>query len=73
MAGLGAVEIVGRWPKFAKWLVGISLIEGAASVALMMPVPLSYYSPLVGGLPGATSAGDGADLLLGRRSMTAQP
>ena len=26
-------------------------------MALMMPVPLSYYSPLVGGLPGATALG----------------
>jgi hypothetical protein len=33
------------------------LAEGAASVALMMPVPLSYFSPVVGGLPGAARRG----------------
>ncbi len=31
--------------------------EGAFSIALMMPVLLSYYSPFVGGLPGATRLG----------------
>ena len=34
-----------------------ALIEGIASVAVMMPVPLSYFSPIVGGLPGATALG----------------
>ncbi len=56
-AGLGAAwasEALGRW---GKGLVVVALVEGAASVALMMPVPLSYYSPLVGGLPGATRLG----------------
>ena len=38
-------------------LVVAALAEGAASIALMMPVPLSYYSPIVGGLPGATALG----------------
>ena len=33
------------------------MLEGVISVAVMMPVPLSYYSPLVRGLPGATAAG----------------
>ena len=32
-------------------------MEGAVSIAVMMPVPLSYFSPLVGGLPGATKLG----------------
>ena len=31
--------------------------RGIVSVAVMMPVPLSYFSPLVGGLPGATALG----------------
>ena len=35
----------------------ISIVEGALSVGLMMPVPLSYYSPLIGGLPGAARMG----------------
>jgi hypothetical protein len=34
-----------------------ALLEGAASVAVMMPVPLSYFSPIVGGLPGAAALG----------------
>src|SRR5262249_11358689 len=33
------------------------VLEGAVSLGLMMPVPLSYYSPLVGGLPGASRMG----------------
>ena len=36
---------------------------GAVSVALMMPVPLSYYSPIVGRLARRNGARDGADLL----------
>ncbi len=31
--------------------------KGVVSIAVMMPVPLSYFSPLVGGLPGATALG----------------
>ena len=30
------------------------MLEGVVSIVVMMPVPLSYFSPLVGGLPGAT-------------------
>jgi hypothetical protein len=48
------IDRVGRWGKAAAIT---SLVEGALSVGLMMPVPLSYYSPLVGGLPGATALG----------------
>jgi hypothetical protein len=33
------------------------VVEGALSVAAMMPVPLSYFSPAVGGLPGAAALG----------------
>jgi hypothetical protein len=54
LGAAGAVEKLGRW---GKGLVVAALIEGAASVALMMPVPLSYYSPIVGGLPGAAALG----------------
>ncbi|APW59428.1 glycosyltransferase family 39 protein [Paludisphaera borealis] len=57
VAGLGgawAVEALGRW---GKALVIAALTEGAVSLAIMMPVPLSYYSPLVGGLPGAARLG----------------
>jgi 4-amino-4-deoxy-L-arabinose transferase-like glycosyltransferase len=57
LAGLGgaaAGQNCGRW---ARVLIAASLVEGAVSVAAMMPVPLSYYSPVVGGLPGATKLG----------------
>src|SRR5262249_6877250 len=57
LAGQGAAW-VGRY--LAGWghaLVFLAVFEGAVSLVLMMPVPLSYYSPLVGGLPGATRMG----------------
>jgi 4-amino-4-deoxy-L-arabinose transferase-like glycosyltransferase len=57
LAGQGAVwvgRLRGRW---GHALVLLALFEGAVSLGLMMPVPLSYYSPLVGGLPGATRMG----------------
>jgi hypothetical protein len=34
-----------------------AVAEGVVSLAVMMPVPLSYFSPIVGGLPGATALG----------------
>jgi len=57
VAGVGAAGVVGRWGRPGKVLVGAALVEGVASVALMMPVPLSYFSPIVGGLPGAAKLG----------------
>ncbi len=56
-AGLGAAWIVERLGRWGRAIVVAALFEGAASVAVMMPVPLSYYSPLVGGLPGAARLG----------------
>ena len=56
-AGLGAAALIQRLGKWGKALTALAIAEGAVSVALMMPVPLSYYSPLVGGLPGATALG----------------
>jgi hypothetical protein len=35
----------------------MALLEGAISIGLMMPVPLSYFSPVIGGLPGAARLG----------------
>jgi hypothetical protein len=49
-----AARRLGTWGR--SWLL-LAIAEGAVSVGLMMPVPLSYYSPLVGGLPGATRMG----------------
>ncbi len=57
VAGSGAGWVVERFGGWGKILVVAALAEGAVSLALMMPVPLSYYSPLVGGLPGATRLG----------------
>jgi hypothetical protein len=57
LGGLGAhslLQSAGRW---AKPLIAAALVEGVASVAVMMPVPLSYFSPIGGGLPGATALG----------------
>ena len=57
LAGLGA-ESLRRLPgTWGKAIIGLAIVEGALSVGLMMPVPLSYYSPMVGGLPGATRMG----------------
>ena len=57
VAGLGAASAIERYGRWGKALVAAALLEGAISIALMMPVPLSYYGPLVGGLPGATRLG----------------
>ena len=57
IAGLGAGAIVERIGCWGKALVIAALAEGAISVALIMPVPLSYFSPIVGGLPGAAKLG----------------
>jgi 4-amino-4-deoxy-L-arabinose transferase-like glycosyltransferase len=56
-AGVGANAVVSRFGRWGKVLVAAALVEGVASVALIMPVPLSYFSPIVGGLPGATKLG----------------
>ena len=57
VAGLGAAWVCDRLTRTGRPLILAALVEGALSVALLMPVPLSYYSPLVGGLPGATRLG----------------
>ena len=57
VAGLGAAWVVARWRTWGRILVALAVAEGAASVAVMMPVPLSYFSPIVGGLPGAAKVG----------------
>jgi hypothetical protein len=57
LAGQGAAWIIERSERWGRIVVGAVLIEGIASVLIMMPVPLSYYSPIVGGLPGATRLG----------------
>jgi 4-amino-4-deoxy-L-arabinose transferase-like glycosyltransferase len=65
LAAFGALALVAGFGAKAAWtlerwwkmLVPAAVAEGAISIALMMPVLLSYYSPLVGGLPGAARLG----------------
>ncbi len=57
MTGLGAAAAVERMGRWAKPVLVAAILEGITSVAVMMPVPLSYYSPLIGGLPGAAKLG----------------
>ena len=57
LGGLGAHWLLGRIGGWAKVAIAAALAEGVISVAVMMPVPLSYFSPVVGGLPGATKLG----------------
>jgi 4-amino-4-deoxy-L-arabinose transferase-like glycosyltransferase len=53
----GAESVVRRLGRAGRAWILVAVAEGALSVGLMMPVPLSYYSPIVGGLPGATRLG----------------
>ena len=57
LAGVGASLVVGRFERWGKVVVAAAVAEGVLGVALMMPVPLSYFSPVVGGLPGAARLG----------------
>jgi hypothetical protein len=57
LVGLGVSSLSERWRYGARWVLAAALAEGLVSLIVMMPVPLSYFSPLVGGLPGATSLG----------------
>jgi hypothetical protein len=57
LAGLGARYLIDKWGRWAKLAIALALIEGIVTLAVMMPVPLSYFSPLVGGLPGASALG----------------
>ena len=57
VAGFGAEWAVRGSNRWGKLVAGSAILEGAISVAVMMPVPLSYFSPIVGGLPGAARIG----------------
>jgi 4-amino-4-deoxy-L-arabinose transferase-like glycosyltransferase len=57
LAGIGARAVSNFLPRWSKTLVAVAVLEGGISVAVMMPVPLSYFSPVVGGLPGAAALG----------------
>src|SRR5262245_19959007 len=57
LGGLGAQRLVARYGWWAKGAIAAALMEGVITITVMMPVPLSYFSPIVGGLPGATKLG----------------
>ena len=57
LGGLGASVIVRAWGRWGKGLIVAAIAEGVVSVGVMMPVPLAYFSPVVGGLPGAARLG----------------
>ena len=57
LGGLGARALLERSARWGRAAIVAALVEGIVSVAVMMPVPLSYFSPIVGGLPGATALG----------------
>jgi hypothetical protein len=57
LAGLGARSLCDRWAGAARLALAAAVAEGLLSVIVMMPVPLSYFSPIVGGLPGAARLG----------------
>src|SRR5262249_39146084 len=57
LGGLGAGTLLESWGRWARLAIAAALVEGILSVAVMMPVPLSYFSPIVGGLPGAAALG----------------
>ncbi len=57
LGGLGARWLLDRSARWGTAAIVAALAEGIVSVAVMMPVPLSYFSPIVGGLPGATALG----------------
>ena len=57
VAGYGATQVE-RWSvTWGRGVVAASLLEGVLSVGLLMPTPLAYFSPVVGGLPGAAALG----------------
>jgi hypothetical protein len=57
VAALGGASALDWSKRWGKGVIAFALAEGALSVALMLPVPLSYFSPIVGGLPGAAKLG----------------
>lgn len=57
LSGLG-VAFVSQYSRiFSKIIPGLVTAELLASLAVFYPVPLSYFSPLVGSLPGAYELG----------------
>jgi hypothetical protein len=57
VVGLGASWTVSRLGRAGCILIVISVVEGGGTVGVMIPVPLSYFNPMFGGLPGAVKLG----------------
>jgi hypothetical protein len=57
LSGIGVTLIGTRWRKTASAFAALAIIETLAAIMIMHPVPLSYFSPIVGGLPGAARLG----------------
>jgi hypothetical protein len=57
LVGLGTRELLDCFGPLARLVVAPAVLEGFLSVLLFLPAPLSYFSPLVGGLPGARRLG----------------
>jgi hypothetical protein len=53
----GVAWFMNRAWRLGRGVAVAAMAEGLLGVAVMMPVPLSFYSPLVGGLPGAARLG----------------
>ncbi len=57
MALLAGLAVGVRPGARSRCLIVAAIVEGAVSIGVMIPVPLSYFSPAVGGLPGAARLG----------------
>jgi hypothetical protein len=57
LGGLGARALLDWSPRWGTPAIIVAVAEGVVSLAVMMPVPLSYFSPIVGGLRGAAALG----------------
>ncbi|WP_246196403.1 glycosyltransferase family 39 protein [Aquisphaera giovannonii] len=57
LVGLGAGWVVGRLGWVGGLLIVVAVVEGGVTVGVMIPVPLSYFNPVFGGLPGAVRMG----------------
>jgi 4-amino-4-deoxy-L-arabinose transferase-like glycosyltransferase len=57
LVGVGASRAVGRWGRVGRNVIVAGLAEAGVGLALAMPMPLSYFSPAVGGLAGASRIG----------------
>ena len=57
LGGIGAGALVTWSLRWGRAAVVAAIAEGLVGLSVMMPVPLSYFSPAVGGLPVAAAVG----------------